>query len=188
MSTSYRRSVFLVNKPFQIRFAIYVCSFLIALSAIYPLIVHNLFDYFINRLDPMGPSVEAIESTRNEIVWLLVFLQATFLTACFIISVFMSHRIAGPLFKLRKFMANASKGQIGEKLSFRKADYFREIALEYNGMMSGIRGIIDKNMEAVSATIAQIERAKDHTSDPAIKKDLEDALTTLRSVRQDMPR
>src|SRR5690348_16886954 len=95
----YRRSIFLVNKRFQFRFAFYVCSWMAALSFVYPLIVYNMFEYFMRYLmrDPNGPPVQALEDLRHQVMWLLIALQGIFLVVTFLVSIFMSHRIAGPI-------------------------------------------------------------------------------------------
>src|SRR5690242_13084344 len=102
---AYRRSIFLINRRFQLRFAFYVCSWLVALSFVYPFIIANLFDYFIRymALDPMGPAMSAVLRTRHDLLSLLVIMQVIFLSLGFLISIFMAHRIAGPLYKLSKF-------------------------------------------------------------------------------------
>src|ERR1700722_2099189 len=98
---AYRRRNFLINRPFQFRFSLYVCSWLIALSFVYPAIVHNLFELFFRFLahEPGGPPIESLLSTRREVLTLLIVLQLVLLLITFLISVFMSHRIAGPLYK-----------------------------------------------------------------------------------------
>src|SRR5262245_23833505 len=133
---SYRRSIFLVNRSFQLRFSLYVCAWLFALSFIYPLVVKSLFDYFIRyaALDPSGPPLEAIQHTRNDVLMLLVLFQLIFLGITFMMSLFMSHRIAGPLYKLRTFFEEAAKGVYRPELSFREKDHFHELAQDYNEM------------------------------------------------------
>ncbi len=50
------------------------------------------------------------------------------------LSLFASHRIAGPIFRLNKSLKNITKGNYDERLSFRKNDYFQEIAKNFNDM------------------------------------------------------
>jgi sensor histidine kinase YesM len=137
----YRRSIFLINKPFQLRYSLYVCSWLFALSLIYPLIIYNLFEYFVRyaSLDPNGPSIAALHDTRHQVVLLLIFLQLLFLSVTFLISIFTSHRIAGPLYKLRLFFKKAKESGMTEELHFRKGDHFQELAVDYNDMMNALR-------------------------------------------------
>lgn len=184
----YRRSIFLINKKFQLRFSLYVCSWLFALSLVYPLIISNLFDYFIRyaALDPNGPALTTLEQTRAELMWLLVFLQIVFLAVTFLISIFMSHRIAGPLYKLKKFFEEVRGGKLRQDLYFRENDHFQDLAKEFNGMVGGIRDILEKNVQTADAAITRIERAMQH-ADHQGKKDLEEALAALREIRERTP-
>ena len=173
----YRRSIFLINKPFQFRFAIYVCSWLFALSFVYPLIIYSLFDFFVRyaAADPNGPPIQALMGTRHEIMILLVLLQVTFLFISFLISIFMSHRIAGPLHKLGQFFEQAKNGDLNAKLTFRERDHFKEIAIQFNEMTQAIRTRED-------TVIQDIERALPGAT-PDGRAALEHALAHLRPLK-----
>src|ERR1700744_6440900 len=97
---TYRRQILFVNRPFQLRFSFYVCSWLIAVSFAYPLLISNLFSFFIRYLaaDPTGPTLVTLEKTRQEVIWVLISMQSAFVGIIFLVSIFMSHRIAGPLY------------------------------------------------------------------------------------------
>jgi methyl-accepting chemotaxis protein len=152
---AYRRSIFLINKPFQFRFSLYVCSWLVALSFIYPLIVQSLFDFVFKYMarDPAGPPVEALLNTRREVLTLLIALEVVFLLFSFLISIFMSHRIAGPLYKLSMFLKKAKGGDYSEDLYFRKADHFLELATEYNEMNQATKKRLALNSKAIAAAL-----------------------------------
>lgn len=137
----YKRRTYLINKKFQLRFSFYVCSWLFGLSLVYPFIIYGVFDMFMRyaALDPMGPPVESLKEIRSDLIWMLVGLQALFLVITFVISIFVSHRIAGPLFKLRKSFHEAENGNLDQQIVFRKYDYFPELAESFNRMLSGIR-------------------------------------------------
>ena len=137
-----KRRTFLVNRNFQFRFSLYVCSWLIALNLSYLLIIWTLFDFIMNylALDPMGPMIKDLEQRRLELVQLLIFMQVTFTAFSFIISIYMSHRIAGPLEKLRKCLQEvAETGKFGQLISFRKSDFFRELADDFNRMIERVK-------------------------------------------------
>jgi sensor histidine kinase YesM len=174
----YRRSIFIINKRFQFRFAFYVCSWMAALSFVYPLIVYNMFEYFMRYLlrDPSGPPVQALEDLRQQVMWLLVALQGIFLVVTFLVSIFMSHRIAGPIYKLTRFFALVRESHLPdslkEELFFREKDHFRELAEDYNATMASIKSRIDE-------AAADIERAMPHAP-AALRPELEKALAKLR--------
>src|SRR3954471_15265954 len=125
----YKRRIILINRDFQFRFSFYVCSWLITVCLAYPFIISSLSDYLIMSLvhEAFGPQVASILETREALLWILIIMQITFVGVVFLISIFMSHRIAGPLHKLKKFFREASEGNIGQVLAFRKSDYFQEV-------------------------------------------------------------
>jgi hypothetical protein len=45
-----------------------------------------------------------------------------------LLSLFYSHRIAGPLYHLKKYLKGKTEGQSKERLKFRKGDFFHELA------------------------------------------------------------
>ncbi len=69
------------------------------------------------------------ESTAG--VYTLVSNLAVFMFV-FLIMVFLSNRIAGPLFRLRKEMKRVAEGGSPRALTFRKSDLFQAIAIQYN--------------------------------------------------------
>lgn len=187
----YRRRIFLINRRFQLRFAFYVCSFLFALSFAYPLIIDSTFDFFIKTLaaDPAAPSVVYLDQTRKELLSLLVLMEGVFLSIAFIISIFISHRVAGPLFKLGRYFREARDGNIEQKLFFRKNDYFQELCSDYNAMMESIQkrvngggsGSQEDLSQSIHHVIPLIENASTK-ADPKTRADLESALTVLRKA------
>jgi methyl-accepting chemotaxis protein len=184
----YRRSTFLINRPFQLRFSFYTVSWLTALSFVYPVIIYNLFGFFFHYVasDPMGPPVAGLLKTRQEILWLLILFQVIFLAVTFLISVFMSHRIAGPLYKLGRFFEQTKAGNLQHELRFRKRDHFQDLAEQYNEMIRGLRGLLETNIGRIGEAVARIEKSSEGL-DPSKRREIEDALATLREVREKIP-
>lgn len=181
---AYKRSVFLINKPFQLRFAFYVCSWLFVLSMAYPLSLQTLFNSFLDyvRLDPKGPELTKLDSIRSEMTNLLILLQAGFLGVTFLVSIFISHRIAGPLYKLSKSFSDAAAGNTHQRLKFRKSDHFQELAEGYNHMMDELGGSLTRATNQIDAAIQEIERTMQK---PGIPRDaLEKSLTILKEARR----
>lgn len=139
MGMLYKRANFLINKKFQLRFSFYVCSWIFALSMIYPIIIYNLFEYFLklaaNPLPNQGLTVETVKLVQNKVLFLLGVLQLLFLAITFMLSIFLSHRIAGPLHKLKMSLADVAKGNFDLRISFRKNDHFMELQDTFNEMM-----------------------------------------------------
>jgi sensor histidine kinase YesM len=180
-----RRRLFLINKQFQLRFAFYVCSWIIALSLAYPLIISTLFDSFIRylALDPLGPALTHLEKSREEFLSLLAIMQVVLVAVTFFLSIFLSHKIAGPLYKLKRYFQEARDGNIKQKLSFRKRDYFLELVPEYNAMMEAIDKRITRKAEGIQKAIPRIENAISKAT-PELKRELEAILKLLREAEK----
>ena len=137
----YKRANFLINKKFQLKFAFYVCSWIFALSMVYPIIIYNVFEYFLQLMQQSGDTAhlslttEKIKAVENQVLMLLGVLQLLFLGITFMLSIFLSHRIAGPLHKLRRSMEEVSRGNLDLRITFRKNDHFTELQDTFNDMI-----------------------------------------------------
>lgn len=171
---SYKRRIILINRNFQLRFSIYVCSFIFALSIMYPWIIYNLFDFIVRYLavDPNGPVLGYLHAKREEIIWLLIVMQLLFTLVTFSISIFMSHRIAGPVVKFQQFLQKFKRGDFSQKFTLRRYDYFQELADDYNELAASLKSRSDQVQ-------SHIEKAM-LTADTSSKEELSKALALLR--------
>jgi methyl-accepting chemotaxis protein len=160
-----------------------MCSWLIALSFVYPLIIANLFDYLIMTLahEPQGPQVAGLLEMRESLLWLLIGMQITLTGLTFIISLFMSHKIAGPLLKLKRYFREARDGNITQILDFRKKDYFRDLVPEYNAMMKSIHTKFEGTTASITSSILILEKAREK-SGTETSREIELALKTLKDT------
>ncbi len=76
-----------------------------------------------------------LRDVQGQVILLLAVLQIVFVAITFLISIFLSHRIAGPLYKLRKSMEEVSRGNFDARISFRKNDHFVEMQDSFNEMV-----------------------------------------------------
>lgn len=103
---------------------------------VYPLIIYGIFEYFLKYVPNTTPQViEKFRNIQNQVIFLLALLQLLFLSITFFISIFLSHRIAGPLYKLRKALADVARGNLDQKIVFRKNDHFMELQDQFNDMV-----------------------------------------------------
>jgi methyl-accepting chemotaxis protein len=172
----YRRSQVLIDKAFQLRFALYVVSWSFALSLVFPLLLQELLKSFIRylALDPMGPPVQALQAKQNELTALLFAVEALFLGLTFLISIFLSHRIAGPVFKLKRAMREAAANGY-PAIRFRSADHFQDLADTYNQLVETVR----RRADGAARARALIEQALPDAPAGA-RTTLEQALQQLR--------
>lgn len=136
---AHSRRIYLINPKFQIRFSLLVTLAILLSSVIYPLAIYDLMGNFINYVSQHSPEqVTQLTERRSNLITILILWQVGFSAMVFIICVFFTHKVAGPIYKLTKFFASAREGYLSDKLFFRKGDYFQELADDYNETMDSI--------------------------------------------------
>lgn len=185
-ASSNRRRITIIDKKFQIRFAIYMCLWVVALCFIYPFIVKSLFDYFfrLTAHDPLGPDLESLFRVRREVLTLLILTETAFLTMTFMMVIFVSHRIAGPLFKLRRALTDFGGGELRNPLKFRNKDYFHNLADDFNRMVAQVRERSRHDAEMVAVALSRVGEARDKGTDP-VRAELDPALAILRKLHEE---
>ena len=144
----YKRTIYLVNPKFQIKFSFFVTSLVFICSLIYPIVIYETY----NRLIAQTSNAELAQSlidSKSDILQLLILFQLIFVALVFVICIFQSHKIAGPLYKLRKHFGLLQEGESQEKLSFRKGDHFRELAEDYNLAVDAINRSFKKKNQSI---------------------------------------
>ncbi|MFZ4712861.1 MAG: hypothetical protein ACOYL6_04065 [Bacteriovoracaceae bacterium] len=107
-------------------------------SLIYPFTIYDLFNSFIQSSPNPLTQIELAEKRKALILWLSIY-QFAFCSIIFIVSIFISHKIAGPIFKLTSFLRKVASGINPGKLFFRDGDHFMELADDYNEAMETVR-------------------------------------------------
>ncbi len=131
--TKYRRRNYIINPAFQIKFSILVSILLFIISAVYPMTFYSFLTNLAIQLEEVIPNtVTRMEQQKNSIVSLFVMWHIGFTLLVFTSCIFFSHKIAGPLYKLKKYLQEYREGKAHDRLYFRKGDYFLELAEEVN--------------------------------------------------------
>ncbi len=180
----YKRRIFLIDKPFQLRFSIYTVTWVAALGIAYPLIIQNMVDALIKvmRVTVDGPGLTQLLELKKQVTQQLIISQIGAVIVIFVISIFVSHRIAGPIYKMRKFFSDLAKGDFSQSLHFRKTDYFQNLAQDYNSMVSGLRAHYTKNFDAAHAALARLEACAPRAGEA--RKEVDEAISLLREIRE----
>lgn len=128
-----KRKMYLINPKFQLKFSMYVCLLVFISSIIYPITIFDLMTSFVELMSSKSAELAGqLASKKQSLVLILVLWQMGFIALVFIICIFFSHKIAGPIYKLRKHLFEVKNNSVQRPLFFRKGDYFAEVADEVN--------------------------------------------------------
>lgn len=99
-------------------------------SLLYPVIIYDMIAKYIPN---------ANEDMRLALLVVLGLWHIGITSLVFIVSIFFSHKIAGPIYKTRKYLELVRQGGFPGRLFFRKGDYFPELADDFNSTMEAVQ-------------------------------------------------
>lgn len=123
----YKRSTFLINPSFQLKFSLIVCSVIVISTLIYPIIIYDFFQMVSSRNPDIAKN---IAGAQRDLILYLALIQFVVTFLVFIAFIFFTHKIAGPLYKLKNHLAGIREGNEITPLHFRNGDYFQDVAEE----------------------------------------------------------
>ena len=133
----YARKKLLINPQFQLR----VMGYMIAISLLTLLIVYGSNAYFFWRFEEFG---RAMDLPLDHAYYNFISEQKSYMNRNFIFTALgvicaivagglvLSHRGAGPIYRLTTHMKEVAAGKAKGKVTFRKNDFFTDLADAYN--------------------------------------------------------
>lgn len=108
------------------------------MSLAYPIFIYELirmleaqFNEIAPYLPPDIASIDFDELLQGALFFLFIIMFA-FICLTFVICIFISHKIAGPMYKMTNFLRDIRNGGAIHELTFRDGDQFQEVAEELN--------------------------------------------------------
>jgi len=154
-ASSSRRHTVYIQKKFQINFIIRF-SF-IAFGA---MVLTSILLYFLTKdtlTTTFVSSSLAIQATSSVILQDLIITNLIVLV-CFIIAtvfltLYVSHRISGPLYQIEKIIDLVSQGNLKLQVSFREGDQLKNIGAKLNNMINSL----NKRIRQIQSEIGEIK-------------------------------
>lgn len=135
MSHPHRRTNYFVEKKLQLKIAGLILIFTVLMAAITALIIYfSMWDTLGAKLASVYPQGRLMEIFKRANIVLLERMLII-VPIIFIVSIFISHRIAGPIYKIKKTLDEASEGKTGLRIYLRKTDELKEVADSINKVL-----------------------------------------------------
>ncbi len=167
----YKRSIFLVDKNFQLKFSLIMVSLIFLSSLIFPL----LFIDFLDEMAAIYPALtNSILQNRTDLILFLIPLQILFIFVVFILVIFITHKIAGPLYKLKDHLAKIREGEPITPIVFRNGDYFHDVAEEVSLFLDTVKNKQEADFQYLEEISTYIENLS-----PAIPEDKRPVLNEI---------
>lgn len=184
-SRKNRRRKYYIDKDFQLSFIIKFCALIIITSLLTGVLI-----YYFNRQTNTVAFEDlkvVVKSTSDFIlpimVQILVIVTLLVGTGTVIIALFTSHRIAGPLYRLKTDLARMKQGDFSFDIRVRSKDQLKKIVSEFNDMRLGLKdsiGEVKKNWTSTKSSLAKHQsEIKDENEKKRLKESIERIDTLL---------
>ena len=141
---SNKRKNYLINPQFQIRVTMYFVILAIINIIVFYGCVYYFFDIFYQKGLEVGLPKNHVffmfiedQITQMNSVFIIMSLLTT--AILFIAGVLISHRIAGPMYRLDQDLQKMAEENKLEKVKFRKKDFFQEIPESFNKVVHSFK-------------------------------------------------
>jgi len=175
---SVRRNYF-IKKTYQLKFVI-AFVILLVLEAI---LIGALFMHISGETLTSGYAGQhfVIEKTSTFFVLaltIIVFVVATAMAlAGILLFIYLSHRIAGPIFRFEKTLEEVAEGDFTTRISLRKTDQLKKLQSTFNTALDKI----DQKIKAIRTDLDQVE---DLVSEPLNSKDSKKVAEVLARIKK----
>jgi sensor histidine kinase YesM len=88
-----------------------------------------------------------ILGARHDLLYFLIPVQVLFTFVVFIFMIFLTHKIAGPLYKLQQHLKRIQEGAPVSSLSFRNGDHFQELAEDVSTFLETVASNQEKDFQ-----------------------------------------
>jgi methyl-accepting chemotaxis protein len=141
-----QRKIYIIKRAFQLRYIFIVLMF-IFLTAVMSSIVTYLaiFPYLSEKLANVYPQGRLVVLLRNANAKAMLSTFFVFPVAVWF-SVILSHRIAGPWYRLEMSLQDLARGDLSCDISLRKNDELQSLAILLNKVIQNLREVANENI------------------------------------------
>ena len=171
-TTRYQRRTVLVKKSLQIKYIATVIAAVVILTVV----TSSDTFYTIYRIALMDNP--ALTPLVHQVQSMLLVKAILFMGIVFLVALFVSHRIAGPIFRFEKSAQIVGSGDLTHRVSLRTGDELLDLQEEFNGMVAALQAKIQKDRTLIG-----------HLTDrlgAAIKNLPEEAGTNPTALREEL--
>ena len=178
--TTYRRTKYFIAAKFQLKY-VGMIILLVTLTAImcsyviYYTMMLTMGDKLAN-VYPQGRLISIVNTVNLRILLSMLLVVPVVI----VVGIYASHKIAGPIYRIEKFLASMADGDLSKPLTLRKHDELMSLAGGVNKVIDSVKATVKKEMAALGSISTSMENLRRlATSRPVNEAALDQALDKL---------
>lgn len=168
----FRRRQFLLNRAFQIKYTVIIAVIGMIIAILWGTLFYKASKenseqmLMLVQMDPnLSPMSDIIKDKLDRednriMIYLIAFVIAIFFSLI-IWGILITHRIAGPIFIISRYIDSLTDGKIPETRPLRKKDELKEFFDKFNRMLSALKERENIDIVAINDTIKTLDTYKD---------------------------
>jgi len=179
-----KRKVYFIDKSFQAKFILKFCALvafggLLTIGLLYLFAMRSTTVAFVNSRAVVRTTADFILPVLIQTVAIVVIIVGF---ATVIVTLFVSHKIAGPLYRFKKVMQDLEKGDFSSDFRVRHLDQLQDLAGTFNNMIKKIREEIKTLKNGFSA----LKEKSESISESEVSESKRSLLEELKRIAEEL--
>ncbi|MFH2202557.1 MAG: methyl-accepting chemotaxis protein [Elusimicrobiota bacterium] len=176
----FQRRTVLVKRGLQLKYAAIVFAAVAFTALIVGIGSYLTMFRFIEENDPsLMPILSQV--IRMDMVKMIIFMGIMFL-----VSMFVSHRFAGPIYRFERSAQVLSTGDLTHRVALRTGDDLMELQDEVNAMIVNLQRLVQKDRSLVEHLTARLDETLKNLPDTPAETEIDHLRDDLKSLREEL--
>lgn len=176
----FQRRTVLVKRRLQLKYAAVVFAAVAFTALIVGIGSYLTMFRFIKENDPSLMPV-LIQIIRMDLVKMIIFMGIMFL-----VSMFVSHRFAGPIYRFEQSAQVLSTGDLTHRVLLRTGDDLMELQDEVNAMVVNLQRFVQKDRSLIEHITSRLDETIKNFPDKPAESDVDTLRADLKSLREEL--
>ena len=183
--TKFKRHTYIIKTGLQFRYMgiLIACMLTVAIGVGW-VIYHTSWKQIINTPDLSIDKLYLIfENVNNQLLWWII----GFIVIIAIISIFVSHKIAGPVYRLEESTKLIDSGDLTHRVHLRQGDELGDLQDAFNEMSESLSKMVYKDREIIERLAKTGDNLRKKVEEEKITKESLDEITyELNSIIEEL--
>ena len=101
----------------------------------------------------------------------------------FIIGTYLSHKVAGPIFRLKSELLQIQEGELSNIVQLRPGDLLQDTLDKFNETVQVLNKLVNQDRDLVKSSLAQIDQCQEIISKKSTESDIEEIKKKFINIR-----
>ena len=156
----FKRTKYLVSTKFQLRYVGIILSLMVVTAIVCSYVVYYtvmiLMGEKLSSVYPQGRLIAIINMVNIRMMLSLLFIAPVVV----VIGIYLSHKIAGPIYRIEQFLGAMVSGNFSSRITLRKGDEFMSVANKINILNDTLKTTMSSQKSSMERIVNELGKFK----------------------------